>query len=117
MDDWGITSQTASIELPIKIADKFTLYPSYRYYYQTAADYFAPYEEHLSTDKYYTSDYDLSKFSANQYGFGMSYTDVFTKSHVWKFGLKSIDLKYAHYSRDSGLTADMITGGFKFVME
>ena len=53
----------------------------------------------------------------NQYGFGMSYTDVFTKSHVWKFGLKSIDLKYAHYSRDSGLTADMITGGFKFVME
>lgn len=117
LDDWGITSHTASIELPIKIADKFTLYPSYRFYNQTAADYFAPYEEHISTDKYYTSDYDLSEFSANQFGFGMSYIDVFTKSHIWHFGLKSIDLKYAHYSRDSGLTADMITGGFKFVME
>ncbi len=116
-DDWGISSHTASIEVPVKIAEKFTLYPSYRYYSQTAADYFAPYEQHLSTDEFYTSDYDLSKFSANQYGFGVSYTDVFTKSHIWKFGLKSIDLKYAHYSRNSGLTADMITGGFKFVME
>jgi hypothetical protein len=27
-DDWGITSQTASVELLIKITDKFTLYPN-----------------------------------------------------------------------------------------
>jgi hypothetical protein len=56
-DDWGITSQTASIELPIKITDKFTLYPSYRFYNQTAADYFAPYEQHVSSEKFYTSDH------------------------------------------------------------
>ena len=41
-DDWGIRSNTASIEVPIKVGQKFTLYPSYRYYDQTAADYFAP---------------------------------------------------------------------------
>lgn len=116
-DDWGIVSNTASIEIPIKITDKFTLYPSYRFYNQTAADYFAPYEDHLSTQKYYTSDYDLSEYSANQYGFGISYTDVFTKSHLWKFGLKSIDLKFAQYERDSGLSASIITGGFKFILD
>ncbi|MCF4102528.1 DUF3570 domain-containing protein [Gillisia sp. M10.2A] len=116
-DDWGIKSHTASIELPIKITDKFTLYPSYRYYTQTAADYFAPYEEHLSTEEYYTSDYDLSKFNANQYGFGVSYTDIFTKFHIWNFGLKSIDLKFHQYKRNTGLKANMIAGGFKFILD
>lgn len=116
-DDWGIKSSTASVEIPVKVSDKITLYPSYRYYSQTAADYFAPYEQHLSTQEFYTSDYDLSKFNANQYGFGISYTDIFTGFHIGKLGLKSIDLRYLMYKRNSGLAASMITGGFKFVLD
>lgn len=116
-DDWGITSHTASLEIPVKITDKFTLYPSYRFYNQTAADYFALYNEHLSTDKFYTSDYDLSEFSANNYGFGISYTDVFTKGHIWKLGLKSIDLKYHKYDRNSAFSASMFSFGVKFIVD
>ncbi len=116
-DDWGIKSHTAEIEVPIKISTKFTLYPSYRYYNQTAADYFAPYEQNLSTSQYYTSDYDLSKFNANQYGFGVSYIDIFTKSHIWKLGIKSIDLKYNSYNRNTGLKAHIISAGVKFIMD
>lgn len=116
-DDWGIQSHTASIEVPIKITDKFTLYPSYRYYTQTAADYFAPYAMHMSTDEFYTSDYDLSKYNANQYGFGLTYTDIFTNFHIWRYGLKSIDLKYNYYERNTGLTASIISAGFKFVLD
>lgn len=116
-DDWGIKSHTANIEIPIKIAEKFTIYPSFRYYNQTAADYFAPYEENLSTSEFYTSDYDLSKFSANQYGFGLSYTDIFTQFHIWKMGLKSIDIKYNNYKRNTGLSANIIAAGFKFVLD
>lgn len=116
-DDWGITSHTASIELPVKISDKFTLYPTYRYYIQTAADYFAPYEQLFSTDEFYTSDYDLSKFDSNQFGFGISYTDIFTKGKIWKLGLKNVDLKYSSYKRNTGLTAGIISVGVKFVME
>ena len=116
-DDWGVTSHTASIEVPIKIADKFTLYPSYRFYNQTAADYFNPYETALSTDEFYTSDYDLSEYSANQFGIGVSYTDIFTKAHIWKFGLKSIDLKFYQYDRDTTFSSSIITAGFKFVMD
>lgn len=116
-DDWGIASHTAKIEVPIKITDKFTVYPSYRFYNQTAADYFAPYNEHLSTEEFYTSDYDLSEFSANNYGFGISYTDVFTKGHIWKLGLKSIDLKYHKYDRDSAFSASMFSFGVKFVVD
>ena len=115
-DDWGISSNTAKVEVPVKISEKFTVYPSYRYYDQTAADYFAPYEEHLSTEEFYTSDYDLSKFNANQYGFGIRYTDIFTNFHIWQFGLKSADLKYNYYKRNTGLTAHLISGGVKFIM-
>ncbi len=116
-DDWGVTSHTANIELPIKLGSKFTIYPSYRYYTQTAADYFAPYNENLSTDEFYTSDYDLSEFSANQYGFGISYTDIFAKAHISKLGMKSIDLRFHQYDRSNGLTAWIVSGGVKFVIQ
>jgi len=103
--------------LPIKITDRFTLYPSYRFYNQTQADYFNPYNEALSTDEFYTSDYDLSEYAANQYGFGVTYTDIFAKMHIAHFGLKSIDLKYNYYARDSGLNYSLIAAAFKFVMD
>ena len=116
-DDWGIKSHTAKIELPIKIGHGFTIYPSYRYYDQTQADYFAPYNEHLSTEKYYTSDYDLSEFNANQYGIGVNYTDIFTKFHIWTFGMKSIDLEYNKYDRNTSFNANIIAVSFKFIQD
>ncbi|PNQ72263.1 hypothetical protein C1T31_13140 [Hanstruepera neustonica] len=116
-DDWGVNSHTASIEVPFKISDKFTVYPVYRFYTQTAADYFAPYEMHLSTQEFYTSDYDLSKFHSHQYGFGFNYTDIFTAMHIWKFGLKSIDFRYGYYDRSDGLTANIFSAGFKFLLD
>jgi hypothetical protein len=114
-DDWGITAHTANIELPIKLNDKFTVFPMYRYYTQQASKYFAPYEAHLSTEKYYTSDYDLSKFVAHQYGAGLIYTDIFTKTHIWAMGIKTIELRYNHYNRSDGLDANIISFAIKFV--
>ncbi|WP_163707641.1 DUF3570 domain-containing protein [Mangrovibacterium lignilyticum] len=115
-DNWGISSHTASLEIPVKISDKLTVYPSYRYYSQTAADYFAGYNEHLSTEKYYTSDYDLSKFNANQYGIGLRYTDIFTEHHIGLLKIKSFDLKYNYYKRDSSFKANFISFGVSFVL-
>ena len=114
-DDWDITSHTASIEVPVKISRKFTFYPSYRFYNQSAAKYFKPYNQHLSSDEFYSSDYDLSKYNANQYGFGVSYTDIFTKLNIGPFGLKSIDLKYYGYERNTSFKSSLFTFGLKFV--
>ena len=116
-DNWGVTAHTAEIELPIKITRSFAVIPTYRYYTQTAADYFSAYNTHLSTQEFYTSDYDLSKFSSNQYGVGVRYTDVFTKLKIFKFGLKSVDLKYSSYTRSDGLKASIVSGGFKFILD
>jgi hypothetical protein len=116
-DNWGISAHTANIEVPIKLNDHFTVYPMYRYYTQTESKYFAPFETHLSTEKYYTSDYDLSTFDSNQYGIGATYLDIFTKAHLWKFGLKNIDFRYNHYDRSDTLSADIVSLAFKFVMD
>ncbi|TDE07299.1 DUF3570 domain-containing protein [Flavobacterium sandaracinum] len=116
-DNWDIQSHTATIELPVKLSDKFTVFPMYRYYTQTASKYYAPYESHLSTEKFYTSDADLATFDANQYGFGINYIDIFTAGKIWKFGLKNIDFRFNHYERSDHLTADIATIAFKFVMQ
>ena len=116
-DNWGIYSHTASLEIPVKISSRFTIYPSYRYYTQTAAVYFAPFNKHRTTDEFYTSDYDLSELNSNQVGFGISYTDIFTKGHIWKFRIKNIDLKYSHYQRNTGLNANIVSAGIKFIFE
>ncbi len=118
-DDWGLKGHTAEVELPIKLGTtgKFTLYPNYRYYTQTAADYFAPYETHLSTSQYYTSDYDLSQFTSHQYGIGFKYTDIFGKLKIAGFGMKNFDLRYSNYNRSDGLKAGIVSLGVKFVMD
>ena len=116
-DDWDISSHTFNLELPYKITDKFTLIPMFRYYKQQKSKYFAPYEQHLSTDEFYTSDYDLSTFNANQYGLGVSYTDIFTNMKIWKFGLKNLDIRFNHYDRNDGLNANIVTFAVKFVQQ
>lgn len=116
-DNWDVQSHTASIELPVKISDRFTIFPMYRYYTQIASKYYAPYETHLSTEEFYTSDADLAAFDANQYGFGVSYTDIFTGGKIWKFGLKNVDFRFNHYERSDNLSANIATIGFKFIMQ
>ncbi len=115
-DDWGINAQTFNVEIPIKINDKYTVYPMYRYYTQNASKYFAPFEQHLSTEIFYTSDYDLSKFYSKQFGFGITYLDIFTNFKLFGFGLKNIDFRYNNYQRNDGLKANIVTFNFKFVL-
>lgn len=114
-DDWDIASHTFNIEIPYKLTDKFTFIPMFRYYTQQQSKYFAPFESHVSTDKFYTSDYDLSTFTANQYGFGLNYVDIFTNTKIWKFGIKNIDFRFNHYDRSDGLSANIFSFGIKFV--
>jgi hypothetical protein len=104
-----------SVEIPVKLSNSFTLYPTYRYYTQTAADYFNEKEAALSSQSFYTSDYDLSGFNAHQYGAGLRYKDIFTNAKLLTFGLKIIDLRFSNYSRSDGLDAFIFTLGTTFV--
>lgn len=111
-DNWGIRSHTASLEVPYKVTPFISISPFYRYYNQTAADYFAPYKEHLLTDKYYTSNYDLSKFSSQYYGVNVKITP---KNGVLKMPFfNTIELRYGHYVQTTSLQADNIAVSFRF---
>jgi hypothetical protein len=116
-DNWDIQSHTVNIELPIKVSDRFTFFPMYRYYTQTQSKYYAPYETHLSTEEYYTSDPDLASFDSNQFGIGMNYTDILTGAKIWRLGLKNVDFRFNHYKRSDNLIANIATIGFKFIMQ
>jgi hypothetical protein len=121
-DNFGIRAHTFEVEVPLKVTQFFTLYPFYRYHTQTAADYFAPYLAHSVTDEYYTSDYDLSAFSANKVGVGLRYAPLYGISRfktpfgkgITKF--KSLDLRYGYYRQSTGLTANVVSFDLGFVM-
>jgi len=116
-DDWGIISHTANLEVPLKLSDQFTVYPNYRFYSQSASDHFFEKEQATSNLDFYTSDFDLSKYTAHQYGIGVRYKDIFTKAKLLIFGLKTVDLRFAYYDRSTQLNATIITLGTSFVID
>ncbi|MGI4762230.1 MAG: DUF3570 domain-containing protein [Janthinobacterium lividum] len=119
-DNFGIRANTFEVEMPVEVSPFFTLYPFYRYHTQTAADYFAPYLAHSVTQEFYTSDYDLSAFSANKAGLGLRYAPLYglgrfkLASRITKF--KSVDLRYGYYRQSTGLTANVVSFDLAFVM-
>lgn len=116
-DDWGLKAHTVNVDLPIRFSQRFSITPSYRFYTQNAVKYYAPYETHLSTEQYYTSDPDLAKFNSNQYSVALNYNDLFNDFHISKLRLKSANLRYSHYDRSDGLKANIVSVGFKFIIQ
>lgn len=111
MDDWGIRSHTASLEVPVKITPFFSVSPFYRYYVQTAADYFAPYAQHLKTDGYYTSNYALSAFSSNFFGAGIR---LAPPDGIFGTHMSSLEIRYGHYTQTTDLNSDVISLHLQF---
>lgn len=121
-DNFGIRAHTVELETPVKLTPFFTAYPFYRYHTQTAAAYFAPYLAHSVGDAFYTSDYDLSAFTAHKLGLGFRYAPLYglgrfkTPFHSRVAKFKSVDVRYGHYWQTSGLTANIVSFDLGFTM-
>jgi hypothetical protein len=111
-DTWNLTANTFSLEFPVKITPFLSLGPVYRFYTQTAAKYFAPYREHLISDEFYTSDYDLSAF--NSHLIGLNFRKVSSQGILGIKKWSSLELRYSYYYRTTRLTAHSITAAFRF---
>ncbi len=111
-DDWGLSAHTVDLETPIKINPFLSVTPFYRYYTQSAIDFFGGYKVHTAADQYYTSNYDLSKFSSNFYGAG--FRIVPPKGVFGIQRLNMLELRYGHYTRTNGLNSDIISMNLKF---
>lgn len=119
-DDWGVSANTFDIQVPLKLSPSFTMYPMYRYHSQQQARYFAPKSQHLSTEIFYTSDYDLSTFNSSQYGMGFTMApslgifNLDTTHDSLSFRFESFDLRYNYYSRTDGLDANILSLNAQF---
>ncbi len=105
-DNFGILAHTLESELPIKISPSFTMSPIFRFYHQRGARFFKPYGGHSPLDKYYTSDYDLSRFNSYETGLETRFTGLGKKPETT---FNNFGLRYAWYHRNDGLNAHTIT--------
>lgn len=110
-DDWGIKSHTVSLEMPVKLSPFFSVSPFYRYYTQSAAQYFAPFMSHTASDTYYTSNYAYSAFKSSYYGVGIH---VAPPGGLWKSQLSSLEIRFGHYTQTTDLNANVISFNFQF---
>lgn len=112
-DNWGINSHTFSFEPSYKLSAFSSISIPYRFYTQSAADYFQPIFLHGLEEEYYTSDYDLSKFSSHMIGLGYKITDA-DKGIFHIKRINSLELRYGFYSRDNGLDSHIVTLALRF---
>jgi hypothetical protein len=111
-DDWGISSHTVNIEVPVKITSFFSVSPFYRFYNQSAVKYFAPYGQHTAQNEFYTSNYDLSKFNSNFLGAGIRLAPpngVFGVKH-WNM----LEIRYGHYTKNINMNANIVSLNIKY---
>ncbi len=106
-DSWGSKANTANLEISYKITPFFSISPFYRYYDQSAAKYFAPFQVHSLNDPYYTSNYEYAKFRSDFYGVGFRIappTGVFGMQN-----LHDLEIRYGHYAQTTGLVSDVVS--------
>ena len=112
-DNWNVNSHTISFEPSYKLSAFSSISIPYRFYTQTAAKYFQPIYLHGLEEEFYTSDYDLSKFSSHMIGLGYKITDA-DKGIFHVKRINSLELRYGFYTRNNGLDSHIITLAMKF---
>ena len=117
-DSWGVRGSSVEAEFAYDATEDWTLMPFARVYTQTAADYYAGFGEHLGTEDFYTSDFDLAGFTTYKMGLGLRYAPVLG---LGRGGLarrivtwREVSFRGAYYTRDPGLEAFAFTLGTRF---
>jgi hypothetical protein len=106
-DSWGTRANTANLEIAYKVSPFFSISPFYRYYTQTAARYFAPYEAASPTQTYFTSNYEYAAFHSQFFGVGFR---VAPPAGVFGWqGLHELEIRYGHYTQNTDLMSDVIS--------
>ena len=108
-DNWGVKANTISLELPYKLSPFVSIAPFVRLYEQSAANYFAPYKQHLLSEKYYTSNYELSKLQSKLMGINLRFSP---KTSDFIFDM--IEIRFSHYTQTTGLNANNIGLNVRF---
>ncbi|MEZ5007582.1 MAG: DUF3570 domain-containing protein [Chitinophagales bacterium] len=112
-DNFDLKAHTFALELPLKVHRFFSIYPFYRYHYQYGNQYFEAKGDHLSSETFYTSDYDLSDLQSHHMGGGVKWIPFRkTKKHLdSRVNIKAVEMRAAYYRRNDGFHSWIISGG------
>lgn len=120
-DTWGVNALTVQVEPTFTCNRHIVFSPDYRFHIQSKSNYFKAYGEHELTERYYTSDFDLSGLNAHKIGASLRLTnlDDFLKIRNEAkdkaiVRLPTITLRYAYYQRSDGLEFHSLTGVITF---
>jgi hypothetical protein len=106
-DNWGIRANTANLEVAYKVSPFFSISPFYRYYQQSAARFFAPYEVASPAQTFFTSNYEYAKFTSQFFGVGVRLAPP-NGVLGWQ-GLHELEIRYGHYSQNTDLMSNVIS--------
>lgn len=117
-DSCGITANTFSVEVPVKIQPWFSIYPTYRYFSQKGMDYFYLPESTFQGQEFYSNDHDLSTFTSHFYGLGLRIAPPNGLFNANNFVKNSeLNVKYGYYDRSDGLSSHILSLHLKFVAD
>ena len=111
IDNWGLTSHTGELEVPVKITPFFSVSPFFRYYTQTAVKYFAGYGLHNTNDKYFTSNYSLSALTSQFLGIGVH---LAPPKGIFDQHISALELRAGHYTQSTDLSSNVISLALTF---
>lgn len=84
-DSWGVHSITGEVTEMIPVSSRFYIEPEFRYYHQSAANFFHYYLPDGSLPAYASADSRLGRFSARTYGVRIGY-QLSRHSNVYLMG-------------------------------
>lgn len=113
-DNFGIRSNTFSINSVVKINPYLSLKGSFRYSIQNGSKYFNEYAQASILDQYRTSDYDLSSFTSNYYNLGLCYAPLKSILTFKRLSIKMIEFRFASFQRSNGLRSNLYSFYIKF---
>jgi len=93
-DDWGIEAHTVETSWNQELSSNWLLTPSFRYYSQEKADFYAPFFTTTPADGFYSSDYRLASYGSVLAGIRLEKTFSFNAS---------INLNIEYYTRRGDL--------------
>ncbi len=107
-DNWGINSHTFEVSLHADVSKRFSLVPFVRYYDQTHANFYKPYNTKdftFSKDSYATNDERLSDLSTITYGLGV----------IGKINKSlSANAYFTHQSQNNNLNMNYVSFGLNY---
>ena len=76
-DNWGVRGISLEAEFAYDFSETWTVMPFARVYSQSGSRYYAGFAQHVGTEDFYTSDFDLAEFSTYKLGLGFRYAPIF----------------------------------------